>query len=272
MIAAQQKEYLAKRMVEIAKAAGHLIVSSKIGAVVEKGDISNVVTDIDVKCQRFLMEECRKCLPGSCFLAEEENQQEIGGEFTWVIDPIDGTTNYLYDYRHSCISVALYHQKKGLIGVVYNPYLDECFVGIEGVGSTCNGREIHVSGHGLREALVMVGTSPYDKTLADQTFAIAKDVFMHCRDIRRSGSAALDLCYLACGRIDAFYEQILQPWDYGAGGIILRNAQGVMESLTENALNELKPTGVICSNGICQEALRDIIGSKIGSRPTLPQG
>lgn len=255
----EMQKNLAKEIESIAKKAGSYIVNNEIGKVIQKGNVSNVVTDIDVKCQQFIIKECSKCLPGSSFLAEEEGQQQISQQFTWIIDPIDGTTNYMYDYHHSCVSIALYYQKKGVIGVVYNPYLDECFVGIEGVGSTCNGKEIQVSDHNFNEALVMVGTSPYDKTLADKTFEIMKKIFLQTRDIRRSGSAALDLCYLACGRIDAFYELMLQPWDYGAGSIILRNAQGIMEPITENALEELKPTGIIGSNGKCQKMLRDIV-------------
>lgn len=240
-----------------------MIVSSQIGKVTQKGDISNVVTDIDVKSQQFIIEECAKILPGSCFLAEEENCQQIGDGYTWVIDPIDGTTNYMYDYRHSCISIALYYQKKGLIGVVYNPYLDECFVGIEGMGSTCNGTPIHVSTHEFQEALVMAGTAPYDKTLADKTFGIMKALFLQTRDIRRSGSAALDLCYLASGRIDAFYELSLQPWDYGAGSIILRSAGGIIEGMTEHAMDKLNPTGIIAANPACFCPIKDVIYARV---------
>ena len=105
----------------------------------------------------------------------------------------------------------------------------------------------------------MTGTSPYDKTLADKTFAIMKELFLHSRDIRRSGSAALDLCYLASGRIDAFYEHILQPWDYAAGSIIVRGAQGTVEATTPGALEELKPTGIIATNGRCHEDVRRIV-------------
>lgn len=259
MMTDEQKIDLTKQIVAIAKKAGSFIVNTEICEITEKGDASNVVTDIDVKCQQFIIDECLKCLPQSGFLAEEENQQQVSEKFTWVIDPIDGTTNYMYGYKHSCISIALYYHKEGMLGVVYNPYLDECFVGIEGVGSYCNGKEIHTNNYDLKEALVMVGTSPYDKTLADKTFEIMKKLFLEARDIRRSGSAALDLCYLACGRIDAFYEHILQPWDYGAGSIIVRNAGGVIEALLEGALNELKPTGLICSNGKCHNSFRDII-------------
>lgn len=259
MITTEEKNAFARQITAIAKEAGAFITSHAIGKVTEKGDITNVVTDIDVKCQQLIIGRCREFLPDSSFLAEEEGQQQVGDGFTWVIDPIDGTTNYVYDYHHSCISIALFYQKKGLIGVVYNPYLDECFVGIEGLGSSCNGAPIHVTDHSLREALVMVGSSPYDKTLAARTFRIMQKLFLEGRDIRRSGSAALDLCYIASGRIDAFYELCLQPWDYGAGSIIVRNAGGVIEGLTENALEELNPTGIICTNGACHKAVREII-------------
>lgn len=253
----EEREALARQIASIAKAAGHLMLEESISAVTQKGDAANIVTDVDVKCQRFIIEECQKCLPEGVFLAEEEGRQQVGDGFTWVVDPIDGTTNYMYDYRHSCVSIALYEQRQGLIGVIYDPYLDECFIGLEGCGSFLNGKPIHVSAHPFEEALVMVGTSPYEKASADTTFRVMKNLFLTARDIRRSGSAALDLCYLACGRVDAFYEHSLQPWDYGAGCIIVRNARGVIEPLTDGAFDALMPTGVLCSNGVCHGALRD---------------
>lgn len=261
MIANEMKQAWAQQIAAIAKRAGAFIAGSKIGSVTEKGGSANVVTDIDVKCQQLIVEECLNLLPQSCVLAEEGTHRQIGDGFTWVIDPIDGTTNYLYDYRHSCISIALYHQKKGVVGVVYDPYLDECFVGAEGMGSTCNGTALCVTDNELENALIMTGTSPYDKTLADKTFGIMKELFLKGRDIRRSGSAALDLCYLASGRIDAFYEHTLQPWDYAAGAIIVRGAHGTVEGLAEHALDEVKPTGILASNGRCHAALRSVVAS-----------
>lgn len=259
MITSEMKRTWAQQTVQAAKRAGAFILNSKIGKVSKKGGSANVVTDIDEKCQNLLVEECLRILPQSCVLAEEGDCRQTGDPFTWVIDPIDGTTNYLYNYRHSCISIALYYQKKGVIGVVYDPYLDECFVGIEGEGSTCNGETLRVTDNSLENALVTTGTSPYDKTLADKTFGIMKQLFLKSRDIRRSGSAALDLCYLASGRIDAFYEHILQPWDYAAGSIIVRNAHGTVEGMAAHAMDELQPTGIIASNGKCHEALRGIV-------------
>lgn len=261
MITNEMKQVWARQIAAIAKRAGAFIAGSKIGSVTEKGGSANVVTDIDVKCQQLIVEECLKLLPQSCVLAEEGTQRQAGDGFTWIIDPIDGTTNYLYDYRHSCISIALYHQKKGVVGVVYDPYLDECFVGVEGMGSTCNGTALRVTDNELENALIMTGTSPYDKTLADKTFGIMKELFLKGRDIRRNGSAALDLCYLASGRIDAFYEHTLQPWDYAAGAIIVRGAHGTVEGMTEHALDELKPTGILASNGRCHAALRSVVAS-----------
>lgn len=160
MIPTETRQLWAQQMVAIAKNAGSFIRNHQISQITEKGGAANVVTDIDVKCQQLIVTECRKLLPDSCILAEEGNDKQLGDGFTWIIDPIDGTTNYLYGYRHSCISIALYAQRRGVVGVVYNPYLDECFVGIEGVGSSCNGQPIRVNFYPLENALVMTGTSP----------------------------------------------------------------------------------------------------------------
>lgn len=160
MIPTETRQLWAQQMVAIAKNAGSFIRNHQISQITEKGGAANLVTDIDVKCQQLIVAECRKLLPDSCILAEEGNDKQLGDGFTWIIDPIDGTTNYLYGYRHSCISIALYAQRRGVVGVVYNPYLDECFVGIEGVGSSCNGQPIRVNSYPLENALVMTGTSP----------------------------------------------------------------------------------------------------------------
>lgn len=141
----EELKELAQQIEKIAKGAGKLITENRCSEIVEKDGVSNLVTDMDVASQNYIIEKCLACMPHSCVLAEEEGKQQIGDAYTWIIDPIDGTTNYAYDFKHSCISIALYYERKGIIGVVYNPYLDECFVGIEGVGSYVNGKEIHVS-------------------------------------------------------------------------------------------------------------------------------
>ena len=165
---------LAHKIELIARKTGQLILNAENIEIHEKSDIANIVTNMDIKCQKYIIEECKRLLPNSVFYAEESENPVLGEEYTWVIDPIDGTTNYAYNYKHSCISIALLYKKQGLIGVVYHPYLDDCYVGIEGVGSTCNGEKICVSDNSFNAALVLFGTSPYQKELADKTFELAK--------------------------------------------------------------------------------------------------
>lgn len=255
----EQLKQMAAQIERIAKNAGKLILNKENLEIHEKSDAANIVTNMDLASQHYIIEECQKLLPDSCFYAEEEGKQELGEAYTWVIDPIDGTTNYAYDYRHSCISIALLYKKKGIIGVVYDPYLEECFVGIEGMQSTCNGQAIHASKNPSNHALVLIGTSPYHKELADVTFDIAKRLFLNCRDLRRSGSAALDICYVANGRVDAFYEAQLSPWDYAAGKIIAMNAQAKCIGYHKKDLDDIETMGVLFTNPICFDDIRKLI-------------
>ena len=136
----------------------------------EKGNASNVVTNIDIQCQNLIIEKCKKVLPDSVFLAEEEGQQQISEQFTWVIDPIDATTNYVYDFHHSCVSIGLYYQRKGLIGVSLITLILMSVLLELMDRKSLNGKQIHVSHHPFHEALIMIGTSPYDKHLAENHF------------------------------------------------------------------------------------------------------
>lgn len=251
---------IANEIEKIARNAGQLILHKEELEIKEKSDAANIVTNMDIASQHYIIEECTKLIPSSCFYAEEEDQRELGEEYTWVIDPIDGTTNYAYDYKHSCISIALLYKKKGIIGVIYDPYLDECFVGIEGKQSTCNGVMIQVADHDAAHALVLFGSAPYNKELADITFDNAKKLYLNCRDVRRSGSAALDICYVACGRVDAYYEERLSPWDYAAGYVIAKQAQVEMMGLRNEELDFTKPIGVLFASPSCFKDIRKMIG------------
>lgn len=251
---------IANEIEKIARNAGQLILQKEKLVIKEKSDAANIVTNMDIASQHYIIGECSKLIPTSSFYAEEEDQRELGEEFTWVIDPIDGTTNYAYNYKHSCISIALLYKKKGVIGVIYDPYLDECFTGIEGQQSTCNGVPIQAGDHDVGHALVLFGSSPYNKELADVTFENAKKLYLNCRDVRRSGSAALDICYVACGRVDAYYEERLSPWDYAAGQVIAKQAQVKMMGLKGAALDYTKPIGVLFANQRCFEGILKIVG------------
>ena len=200
------------------KAGAIMVTAHDISAdrdVAIKPGSANFVTVYDLKVQDFLMCEIKKQIPSACFIAEEkENDSEVlQSDCCFVIDPIDGTTNFIHDTRHSCISVAIFSHGEPVFGAIYDPYLKEYFHAEKGKGAYLGNTPIHVSNEPFFNALVGYGTSPYYKdSLTDATFALAKELFLSCSDIRRCGSAALDLASLATGRFDVFFEMILSPW------------------------------------------------------------
>lgn len=219
--------------------------------VSEKGSAANFVTVYDVKIQEFLLSEIKKVIPDAYFIAEEkENSADaLNHEHCFIIDPIDGTANFVHDYHTSAISVGVYSYGKPLVGIIYNPYFDELFSAETGKGAFMNGKPIHVSERDLEHSLVNLGTSPYYKEeLADKTFDIAKRFFLSCSDLRRGGSAAIDLSNLAMGRLDVFFECILSPWDIAAGAILIEEAGGVITDMNGDPIDFSKPSPVIASN------------------------
>lgn len=192
-----------------------------------KAGSANFVTEYDKKVQEMLRSKLAKILPDALFIGEEGETASYSdkGRF-FIVDPIDGTTNFIKDYRVSCISVALVEDGCVTIGMVYNPYMNELFWAKRGEGAYCNGRPLKVSEQPLGNGIVIFGTSPYDETLSERSFKKAYEYFKQSMDIRRSGSAALDLCSIAAGRAELFFELILQPWDYAAGVLLVEEAGG----------------------------------------------
>ncbi|MBQ6036494.1 MAG: inositol monophosphatase [Lachnospiraceae bacterium] len=187
----------------------------------------NFVTYYDQKNQEYCKEAFAKILPEAVFVGEEEDiHAQIREGYAFIVDPIDGTMNFIRDYKESCISVGLLKDGEPYIGVVYNPYLDELFTAEKGHGAFLNGQPIHVSKNTIDNALVLFGTTPYYLDLARKAFDTAHDLFIKANDIRRSGSAALDICDVACGRADLFFELMLSPWDHAGASVILREAGG----------------------------------------------
>lgn len=239
---------ICEQMIEVAKGAGELILHREDIRVKQKSDIANLVTSMDVKAQDYILKRLKVLMPNAKIIAEESDHNEFDQGYVWVVDPIDGTTNYAYDLKQSCISIALLYQGEGFIGIVYNPYLDETFVGVKGHGSYLNDTVIHVRDHDLKSSLVAIGTAPYVKEKADVTFNNLKKIFINARDLRRSGSATIDLCNVACGRYDAFYEASLAPWDYAAAAIIIEEAGGIIDALEPDKWGYEKTISVIAGN------------------------
>lgn len=243
---------------DIAIRAGALMKDGMINSVKSKSDASNIVTDMDVKTQEFIIHQLAPLIEDAKIFAEEKENQALDDSYTWIIDPIDGTTNYAYDMHHSCVSIALAKDRKPVLGVCVDPYLNEVFTAAKGHGAYRNGQAIHVNDYDLSHSLIMCGTTPYHKQYADVTFTKMKELFLAGRDIRRSGSAVLDLCYVACGRVDAFYEANLSFWDYAAASLILMEAGGIFHSFS-GQWGDFEPIGVTAGNPNNIQELLEII-------------
>lgn len=232
-------------IIETAKEAGKIMLEAvdiKKKQQEKSGDY-NPVTAYDVAVQNFLFSALKKQLPEAKFIGEEvgtDTPTPLAHGYSFIIDPIDGTTNFIQNYRHSCTSIALLKDGAPYIGAVYNPYSGDMFSAEAGQGAWLNGEPIHASDRPLEENLVGFGTSPYYRHLPhyfDGTFEVLQKLYPHCQDLRRSGSAALDLCYVACGRTGLFFELILSPYDFAAACLIVQEAGGVATQMDGSPLD-----------------------------------
>lgn len=246
------ESFVDKIALEVYECGNILLDAERSGlAVSEKDGHANFVTAYDRRVQETLFDRLSQILPDAVFVGEEEDiHASIEKGYAFIIDPIDGTTNFIRDYKCSCISVGLIKDGKQVAGVVYNPYQGELFTAEKGKGAYRNGERIHVSDQPLENGIVLFGTAPYYEELAEKSFQLAYEYFRKALDIRRSGSAALDLCNIACGRAELFFELRLQPWDYAAGSLIVMEAGGKAVTLEGEALRLDGPCSLAASNGI----------------------
>ena len=225
---------------QIVRSAGALVREAQHieDSVREKTSPRDLVTKYDTSVQEFLRRALKEALPEAGFFGEEEQAHEIAGKRAWfIVDPIDGTTNFIHDFHHSVISLAYAEQRVTKYGIVYCPYTGEVFEARLGEGAWCNGVPMKVSQKtSLSQCLISTGTSPAYRDCTDVTFARMRRIFERCQDIRRIGSAALELSYLACGRLDGFYEEILKLWDYAAAQLMIREAGGIAVEYGEGFL------------------------------------
>ena len=219
---------LAGEVCRITGEAAALVRSMERPAVYEKEGHANFVTAADLASQEYLISHLAPLLPEASFFAEEGEHDGLPAGLCWLIDPIDGTTNFIRGARSSAISVGLVAGGEALLGVVRNLYTGEVFHAVRGGGAFADGEPIRTAATPLEKAIVMCGTTPYLRELAGETFETMQRIFLRCGDIRRSGSAALDLCSVAAGRSDGFYEARLSPWDFAASAAIIREAGGVI--------------------------------------------
>ena len=208
-------------------AAGLILHAHGILAETKSGR-RDVVTEYDRQVQTLLMQRLSEAVPDAHYFCEELDERDrLDAEQLFIIDPIDGTMNFVHGFHHSCISVAYAERGEVLIGVIYNPYMGELFSAVKGIGAFLNGKPIRVTDEGLSGSVVCYGTAPYNPELADRTFDAARKLYAASLDLRREGSAALDLCTVAAGRAGLYFEMKVSLWDYAAGDLIVREAGGV---------------------------------------------
>jgi myo-inositol-1(or 4)-monophosphatase len=224
----------------------------------EKGK-QNLVTYVDREAEKRLVQGLGNILPGSEFLAEEFDYQRTGNEYTWVVDPLDGTTNFVHGLPIYSVSVALMKDEQIISGVVFQVQARECFYAWQGSGAYLDGYPIHVSHRSeLNKSLLVTGFPYRHEGKLDQYLAIFKELVENSRGVRRLGSAAVDLCYVAAGRLEGFYEYGLHPWDVAAGAIILEQAGGKVSDF-KGGNHYLFGKQLIATNGSLHQQLLEII-------------
>lgn len=250
------EEQLLENIIHAVRACGTIILNAdrtKSG-IDEKAGHANFVTAYDKKVQSELQKRLLEILPEAVFVGEEEDvHASVKDGYAFIVDPIDGTTNFIKDYHASAISVALIKDAKRYMGVVYNPYLDEVYTAVKGKGAFLNGSPIQVSRQPLENGIVIFGTATYYEEYAKATFDMAYDYYCKALDVRRSGSAALDLCNIAAGRAELFFELRLCPWDYAAGSLIVEEAGGVITTIDGGELPLNEGCGVLATNAVCRK-------------------
>lgn len=240
-----ETEVMLNEICRIVREAGKLIRScTSAGELKAKEGSANFVTRYDSMVQKFLIEKLSDLLPEAAFVGEEDGYSEgrIANGYTFIIDPIDGTTNFICGFMASGISVGLSAHGEMEIGAVYNPFREELFAARRGGGAYLNGRRIECLYHPLKEGVFCMDTAPYNPELRDAAFEELRKISYLCMDMRSIGSAALSICYVACGRSVAYLSQRLSVWDYAAASLILTEAGG---TITKKDGGELKlSTGI----------------------------
>jgi myo-inositol-1(or 4)-monophosphatase len=242
-------------MSQIAREAGALLMShfNRHIKIEYKGE-ADLVTVADRSSETLIRERIRQHWPSHDILGEEQGLVDTGSDYRWYVDPLDGTTNFAHGFPVFCVSMALEHKGQRIAGVVYDPTRDELFAAEQGSGATLNQQRMHVSPMGkLAESLVATGF-PSNKRHKNPNIHFYHQITLRTHGVRRAGSAALDLCYVAGGRLEAFWEFNLNPWDTAAGVLIVEEAGGKVTNFAGGAFN-IDSREVLASNGLLHEPL-----------------
>ena len=249
---------LTEQVSSIAKEVGLFIQleSKKFSADdIETKSKNSLVTYVDKTAEKKLVDFLSELIPESGFIAEEGTSNKQGEEYNWIIDPLDGTTNFIHGIPTYCVSIALLKNKELVLGVIYEPNQEELFCAWKNGGAYLNGKSISVSGTGqLSESLLATGFPYYDYKKLEGYMEVLTWLMHNSRGVRRIGSAAIDLAYVACGRFEGFYEYSLNPWDVAAGALLVREAGGSVSDF-KGGENYLFGKEILASNLLIKSEL-----------------
>jgi len=258
-MAMKRKVYL-EEAIKAARKAGRMLKKNidTSREVSFKGTV-DLVTNFDNQSQRMIFEHLSENFPDHGFLAEEGLSQKKGSEFQWIIDPLDGTTNYAHKFPVFTVSIALEVKGEVVVGVVYDPMREETFWAAKGKGAFLNGRKISVSSiDDLNRGLLATGF-PYDLRVSEVNNIVHFNNFLtRAQAVRRCGSAAMDLCYVACGRFDGFWELKLKPWDMADGALLVQEAGGRVSGFQNEELS-LSSSEILASNGLIHQQMVKVL-------------
>ena len=250
--------------IQTARDAGR-ILAERFGRTLEITNKSelDLVTESDLASERLIIERIKTFHPRHAILAEESGastpvDQELRSEWRWIIDPLDGTTNYAHGYPCFCVSIGLEYNGRMEVGVVYDPMRDELFTAERGQGASLNGRRIQVSPVNSLSAALLCTGFPYDVRERSEFARHFANFIMKAQGVRRDGAAALDLAYVARGRFDGFWEEGLKPWDVAAGSLLIQEAGGRVSKYDGAPLNIYTPP-VLASNGLLHEQMMRVL-------------
>jgi myo-inositol-1(or 4)-monophosphatase len=261
-------------MQELAREAGDLLMSyfGKV-AIEYKGD-ADLVTKADRTSEKLIVDHIRRRWPDHDLIGEEGSRNETGSDYRWYVDPLDGTTNFAHSYPVFCVSLALEYKKERIAGVIYDPNRNEMFAAEKGSAARMNGAPIHVSRTPrLVESLVATGF-PSHKRHKNPNIHFYHQLTLRSHGVRRAGSAALDLCYVACGRYDAFWEFNLNPWDTAAGVLIVEEAGGKVSNFSGRPFS-IDSRQVLATNTLLHQELlhefAEIFAGRVEGLPSVEE-
>lgn len=245
---------------DAAFAAGHIIQNRFQGSfsVEHKSGVNNLVTEVDKLAETAIIEVIHAAYPDHTVLSEEAGLLEKQSDYEWFVDPLDGTVNFAHGIPLCCVSIGLRYKNELLVGVVYSPMMNEFFAAQKGKGATLNGKKISVSAKEDFSRACLVTGFPYELPADELPLKVFNAAVRKGLPVRRLGSAAIDLCWVAAGRFDGFWEYNLNPWDIAAGYLIVQEAGGKVSDFSGNDADVLRKE-TIATNGLIHEDLRQLI-------------